>query len=129
MAGLDEVDRLARMSPVRLLASPLRRTLAALLVMALLAAQALGVLHRAAHAHGPHDEHAADLAASVLFDQHEDRGDCRLFDQLAQADAAAPAGAAAPERAPAAAAAAAAGSGAPSARPADCRARGPPDRA
>ena len=74
-----------------------RGSLTALLLgMALLLAQALGLAHRVAHADGPplprlqasagHD-HAAEAHDATPFDGHEDRSDCRLYDQLQLADA------------------------------------------
>jgi len=65
-----------------------RRSLAGLLVCALLLAQALSLLHRMVHADGPPSSHAehADSVLEILFAQHHDAGDCQIFDQLGHAD-------------------------------------------
>jgi hypothetical protein len=103
--------------------------LAALLVLAFLLAQALGSMHRLAHADGPqqhaHERGGHGLTAG-LFDAHHEQADCRLFDQLTHSDAA-PAATRVAAEAPA---------GAPPGRfaealrasslPSDCRVRGPP---
>ena len=67
---------------------------ALLLGMALLLAQGLGLAHRIAHADGPPHAHAAhaghehaDAHGATLFGDHDDRNDCRLYDQLQLADA------------------------------------------
>ena len=71
----------------------MRCTLTAVLVLALLLAQGLGALHRIEHAQGPatqgHEGHAQHThhLLEELFSQHGDEQDCRLFDQLTQADA------------------------------------------
>jgi len=69
---------------------------AALLAMALLLAQMLGVVHRVEHGTGTppasagvhvhgHDEHA-DHGMHGLFGSHSDAGECRLFDHASTAD-------------------------------------------
>ena len=69
---------------------------ALLLGMALLLAQGMGLAHRIAHADGPPQacQHATqadhgqgDGHGAALFDDHDDRNDCRLYDQLQLADA------------------------------------------
>jgi hypothetical protein len=74
-----------------------RRLLAGAVLCALLLMQALGLLHRVLHAHGPAPTlgvpHAQEAAAPQqhlfegLFAQHHDAQDCQVFDQLTQADA------------------------------------------
>jgi hypothetical protein len=71
-----------------LVPQPLRRSLAGLLVCALLLTQALGLLHRVTHADGPpssHAEHSHGLL-EALFAQHQDEDDCQIYDQLSHAD-------------------------------------------
>lgn len=75
---------------------PSRRFLAALLVFVVLAAQALGLVHRtvhgpagsgpgvALHVHGPADAHEEAGWLAALFDGHDDESKCRLFDSLTQ---------------------------------------------
>ena len=67
----------------------LQRRLWCLVVLALLAAQALGLMHRIVHA--PHLQHSAQVQAqpvhgsswiSCLFAGHADDSTCRLFDPL-----------------------------------------------
>jgi hypothetical protein len=103
--------------------------LAALLVLALLLAQALGSMHRVAHAGGPHalaGEHAGHSLTAELFSGHDGAADCRLYDQLAQSEAAPPA-AGQPAAAPPGALPGRAPKALPSSSaPADCRVRGPP---
>ena len=79
------------------LSPALRRMLAGLLIAALTTMQALGLLHRTLAGHGLPSSSAGALAApsehgaaplQALFAEHDDERDCRLFDQLAQADAA-----------------------------------------
>lgn len=79
-----------------------RRCAAVLLVFALLAAQTLGLLHRhahasapaavAAHAAGVHCQQAHSPAmhgmAAAFAVHDEGSAECRLFDQIARADAA-----------------------------------------
>jgi len=70
---------------------PLRRPLAGLLTCALLLTQALGLLHRVHHADGPPRAHVqqpehAHGVLEALFAQHDDGGDCQVFDQLSHAD-------------------------------------------
>jgi hypothetical protein len=71
-----------------LVAQPLRRSLASVLVCALLLTQALGLLHRVEHADGPPSGHAehSDGVFEALFAQHHDAGDCQIYDQLSHAD-------------------------------------------
>jgi len=70
-----------------------RRTLAWLLVLALLVAQAVGLIHRVVHAAGAPTQGPSHVQASsivkplqALFSQHRDSGDCSLFDQMSHAD-------------------------------------------
>lgn len=72
--------------PRPLVPLPLRRPLAGLLVCALLLTQALGLLHRVLHAHGPSHAVHEHGRIEALFDHHHDLGDCQLFDQLSHAD-------------------------------------------
>jgi hypothetical protein len=70
----------------------LRRALL-LLLMALVWVQTVGVLHRVAHAHGPHSAVAVESATAVssgqdllaglqrLWGDHSNAVDCQLFDQ------------------------------------------------
>ncbi len=83
-----------------------RRLLAGTVLCALLLTQALGLMHRVWHAHGPvpataSQAHAAPHSATAhrhahehpferLFAHHHDQQDCKVFDQLTQADAPAP---------------------------------------
>jgi hypothetical protein len=71
-----------------LVSTPLRRSLAGLLVCALLLTQALGLLHRVEHADGPPSSHAEHShgVLEALFAQHHDAGDCQIYDQLSHAD-------------------------------------------
>ena len=84
-----------------------RRLLAGTVLCALLLTQALGLMHRVWHAHGPvpataSQAHAAPHGATAhrhahehpferLFAHHHDQQDCKVFDQLTQADAPGPA--------------------------------------
>lgn len=80
------------------LATP-RRLLAGALLCALLLTQALGLLHRVLHAHGPAPMQAShawlvqgtaapqERGFAALFAQHHDAQDCQVFDQLTQAHA------------------------------------------
>lgn len=67
------------MAPMR--RRPLHPAFAATLVAALLFVQALGLLHRVWHAPG-----LVEVQAAVFDGHHHDAPDCRLLDQLAQAD-------------------------------------------
>jgi len=71
-----------------LVAQPLRRSLAGVLVCALLLTQALGLLHRIEHDDGPPSAHAeySHGVLEALFAQHHDAGDCQIYDQLSHAD-------------------------------------------
>jgi hypothetical protein len=71
-----------------LVAQPLRRSLAGLLVCALLLTQALGLLHRVEHADGPPSSRAEHShgVLEALFAQHQDAGDCQIYDQLSHAE-------------------------------------------
>jgi hypothetical protein len=67
--------------------APLQRRLWCLVVLALLAAQAIGLMHRIVHA--PHVQHVQSLQlahgsswVSCLFAGHADDSTCRLFDPL-----------------------------------------------
>jgi hypothetical protein len=104
-----------------LLSSVTRRRIAAFAaLLALLAAQALGLAHRVAHSdappgvsaaaggqhdHADHDghDHSPALTALALFDHHHDEGspECRLIDQAGHADAVPAGGSAALAFAPA----------------------------
>ncbi|MDP3085375.1 MAG: hypothetical protein Q8N44_17030 [Rubrivivax sp.] len=68
-----------------------RRSLAWLLVLALLLAKAFGLAHRSVHALGAQSlATAAAASAAGLFDGHQaDCAECRIYDALAHADAAA----------------------------------------
>ena len=117
---------------VRLHAIPPRRLWAALLVLALLLAQALGSLHRVAHAEGPQGHgyaHVEHSLAAALFDAHHEAADCKLFDQLAMSEAALCCSSLAAEASPHALAAQVPRPRPASAVPADCRVRGPPQPA
>jgi hypothetical protein len=68
-----------------------RLSLALLLALMLLVAQALGQAHRIAHAGGPsvhalHSPAADGSQAQEPVNEHHEDGDCRLYDQLALAD-------------------------------------------
>lgn len=75
------------------------RLLTAVLVMALLWAQSLGLWHSAVHVvHSQHDHASAQPGPDVartrgasawerLFSSHEDAADCLFFDQLSHGDA------------------------------------------
>jgi hypothetical protein len=77
--------------------NPTRRLMARAVLCALLLTQALGLMHRVVHAHGPEPVGHAHVAPEPdaaqphtlegLFSQHQDAQDCQLFDQLTQADA------------------------------------------
>ena len=68
-----------------------RRVALPLLAAMLLMLQALGLVHAVMHGMG-HPPHAAAAAAhdaaGELFGDHDDEASCRLYDQLAHADAA-----------------------------------------
>jgi hypothetical protein len=120
------------MPAIRLRRPPPRRLWAALLVLALLLTQALGSLHRVAHAHGPQEHghaHVERSLAAGLFDAHHDAADCKRFDQLAMSEAALSCSCLAAEAPPHALAARVLQPGPASAVPADCRVRGPPQPA
>ncbi len=58
-----------------------RRSWPWLLALALVAAQALGLMHQVVHAQHDHGHEQGGIAA--LFDSHEEGGlECRLFDPL-----------------------------------------------
>lgn len=67
-----------------------RRAWVGLMLVALLATQMLGLLHRVAHGHGVMSVGAFGVDAVkpllALFGQHTADSDCRLFDQLSHAD-------------------------------------------
>ena len=82
----------------------MRRVLPWALVLALLAAQTLGLVHRVAHpftqpfahprahtavahaGHGHASDHAQHGLIETLFQGHAGDADCRLYDQLAHSD-------------------------------------------
>jgi hypothetical protein len=79
--------------PNRALTTSTRRVWVGLILVALLATQMLGLLHRVAHGHGVASVGASGIDAApaikplqALFGQHTAGGDCRLFDQLSHAD-------------------------------------------
>jgi hypothetical protein len=70
-----------------------RRSLLWLVMVALVTAQAIGLMHRTlhlphgqqlahAHAHSHDHDHDAHGFVAALFDSHESDADCRLFDPL-----------------------------------------------
>ncbi len=74
------------------------RVLAGWMLLALVAVQTLGQVHRVAHAPGLHAEHVHESHAHAepdhaanwiagLFGGHEDTPECRLFDQSTLGDA------------------------------------------
>jgi hypothetical protein len=83
--------------------SPHRRALIAALLLSVALMQWLGLIHGVVHAVGPAGWHApehvrplaespmrasdaATIEQGALFGSHDDQAQCRLFDQLAQAD-------------------------------------------
>ena len=78
--------------PTRLFLPSLRRSLIGLMLVALVLTQALGVMHRMMSGHATSAAHTDDASAShlnALFAGHHNERDCKVFDQLAQADLAA----------------------------------------
>src|SRR5262245_3947105 len=73
-----------------------RRSSFALLLIALVMVQTLGMMHRIVHLHGraqPNEAPAAGVAASsgeswvkALFDGHDSERDCAQYDQLSHGD-------------------------------------------
>lgn len=67
----------------------MRRSLIGLMLAALVLTQALGVMHRVMSGHVADAAQADDAGArllNALFAGHHDDRDCKVFDQLAQAD-------------------------------------------
>lgn len=109
-----------------------------LLLLAMLLAQTMGFVHGAAHVHLPRSGQiqpgaiAADQAGSVaaalelLFDDHNDEAQCRLYDQMSRGDCAPTADRASTASAPLAAAPVGTTLPAPCGNCLPARARGPP---
>lgn len=81
--------------PTRLLSPHLRRALITAVLLALVMTQTLGALHRALSGHATAHQRAWSAATAenggghflrALFAGHHDEHDCKVFDQLAQAD-------------------------------------------
>ncbi len=75
--------------PTRLLLPSLRRSLIGLMLAAFALTQWLGVVHRVMNGHAAAAAQADDGGARLLkalFAGHHDDRDCKVFDQLAQAD-------------------------------------------
>jgi hypothetical protein len=75
--------------PTRLLLPSLRRLLIGLMVAAFVLTQALGAVHRVMNGHAAAAAAADEAGARLLkalFAGHHDERDCKVFDQLAQAD-------------------------------------------
>jgi len=77
----------------RTLTLSMRRACVNLMLVALLATQMLGLLHRVTHGHGVASVGASGVQAATaikplqaLFGQHTADSDCRLFDQVSHAD-------------------------------------------
>ena len=75
--------------PTRLFLPSLRRSLIGLMLVALVLTQALGVMHRMMSGHATSAAQTDDARAphlKALFAGHHSERDCKVFDQLAQAD-------------------------------------------